>query len=76
MILPILDATLQQETYKRKNETRDWPKVVFQDSSGARREVTHVSFDDVLNQIVLVSDEGHETERSCDGGTGDAGSPG
>lgn len=56
MILPILDATLQQETYKRRKDSRDWPTVVFLDADGDRREVTHVTYDNVLNQIVLVSE--------------------
>jgi hypothetical protein len=55
MILPVFDAHMQQETYKRRKDTRDWPTVVYLDSSGERLEVNFVSYDAVTNQIVLVN---------------------
>lgn len=54
MILPVFDAHVQQETWNRRKDTRDWPTVVFLDSSGERVEIQHITYDPVLNQIVLV----------------------
>lgn len=56
MILPLFNAHMLAEEWRRQNEQRKWPEVVMLDSSGERVTIQHVTFDPVLNQIVLVKE--------------------